>query len=60
VLTEPGDAGAFAAAIAGLIDDPQARAKMGAAALARAHERWSRSAILDGFEREALQLALQK
>ncbi|MEO0031005.1 MAG: hypothetical protein RIS94_763 [Pseudomonadota bacterium] len=56
VLSTPGDAEAFAAAIAGLLDDPAACATFGAAALARAQERWSRGVILDRFEEEALRL----
>ena len=56
VLTAPGDAVAFAAAIAGVIDDPDAAASYGAAALERARERWTRGAILDRFEEEALRL----
>lgn len=56
VLTEPGDAPALAAAIAGLIDNPARCAQLGAAALRRAGERWSRDAILSRFERAAIDL----
>lgn len=50
VLTTPGDAAAFAKAIAGLLDDAPRRQQLGDAALERAKERWSRTAILDRFE----------
>lgn len=56
LLVPPGDPGAFAAAIDGLIDDADARTIYGATALARARERWSRKAILDRFEARALEL----
>ena len=49
MLTEPGDAAAFAAAIAALVDDPARCDQLGAAASARAQERWSRLNILDRF-----------
>lgn len=52
-VTPPGDAAAFAAAIAAMIDDPQRCAALGKAARARAEERWSRTAILRGFEDRA-------
>jgi len=50
VLVAPGDAAALAAALAGLTDDDAERARLGLAALARAQERWTRSAILAQFE----------
>lgn len=56
VLTEPGDARAFATAIAALLDDPARAAALGKAASQRARERWSRPAILDGFEAAAMNL----
>lgn len=56
VLTAPGDAAGFAAAIAALIDDPARAAALGAAARVRADERWSRDAIIDRFEAAALAL----
>lgn len=49
VLTEPGDAAAFASAVAALADDPDRRASLGAAAAARAAGRWSRLSILSRF-----------
>ena len=52
VLTPPGDAAAFADAIAGLIDEPARRASLGAAAKARAQERWSQASIIDRLEAE--------
>jgi len=59
LLTEPGDAPAFAKAVCTLLDDPALRAALGAAALVRAGERWSRKAILDRFECAALELVAQ-
>lgn len=56
VLTSPGDAAAFATGIAGLIDDPAARDRLGKAARQRASERWSRTAILSRFEAAAEEL----
>lgn len=46
VATPPGDAAAFAAAIAGLIDDPETAAQLGDAARTRGSERWSQDAVL--------------
>ena len=46
VCVPPGDAGALAAAITALADDPARRAVLGKAASARATERWEQSAIL--------------
>lgn len=45
-ISPPGDAGALAAAIAQLADDPDRRALLGAAARERAAERWSKAAII--------------
>ena len=50
LLTPPGDAAAFAAAIAHLIDDQTLGAELGRAARERAEKRWSRMRILAGFE----------
>lgn len=50
VAVPPGDAGALATALAGLIDDEPNRAKLGRAALVRAQERWTRSTIIARFE----------
>ncbi|MCR8724579.1 WcaI family glycosyltransferase [Frigidibacter sp. ROC022] len=55
-LTPPGDAGALAAAIEALLDDPAERARLGAAARARAIERWNGEVILDRLHREFLRM----
>ncbi|MBC2664442.1 WcaI family glycosyltransferase [Novosphingobium flavum] len=47
LTTPPGDAAAFAAAIARLLDDPVLAEELGAAARERGHERWSQDAVLD-------------
>lgn len=57
IVTEPGDAAALATAIETLIDDPEARARYGAAARLRAEQRWSRVAILHSFESALLECA---
>lgn len=57
LATPPGDAAAFAGAIAQLIDDEPARIAFGAAARARAEERWSKRAILAKLERDVTALA---
>ena len=49
MVTPPGDAAAFADAIARLVDDPERAARLGKAARERAEQRWSRKAILQGF-----------
>ena len=46
VSTPPGDAAAFAAAIAALLDDSAEAGRLGAAARARGIERWSQEAVL--------------
>ena len=46
-VTPPGDAPALAAAIAALADDPVRRETLGAAAIARAAERWRKDPIID-------------
>jgi colanic acid biosynthesis glycosyl transferase WcaI len=46
VTTPPGDAAAFAAAIAALLDDPAEASRLGSAARARGIERWSQEAVL--------------
>lgn len=52
VNTPPGDAQAMAAAVDFLLDRPEERMRLGAAARARALENWSRTAVLDRFEDE--------
>ena len=52
LITPPGDADAFAAAVAELAADPAARAGLGAAARQRALAEWDRTAILTRFERD--------
>lgn len=49
IVTPPGDAAAFAAAIERLLDDRAQAVRLGHAARARAEERWSRDAILARF-----------
>ena len=56
VATPPGEAGPFAEAIAALIDDPARRAALGTAARGRAEQRWTRDAVIDRFERAALDM----
>jgi colanic acid biosynthesis glycosyl transferase WcaI len=46
IVVPPGDAAAFAGAIAALADDPARRSALGQAARVRAEERWSSEAIL--------------
>ncbi len=52
VNTPPEDAQAMAAAVDFLLDRPEERMRLGAAARARALENWSRTAVLDRFEDE--------
>nr|WP_255670228.1 glycosyltransferase family 4 protein [Aeromicrobium wangtongii] len=47
VLVEPGDADALAAAIRGLVDSPETRARLGAAGRRRAVERYSWTAVAE-------------
>ncbi len=47
LATAPGDAAAFAEAIARLLDDPEEAAALGAEGERRAADRWSRDAIVD-------------
>ncbi|PKP69097.1 MAG: colanic acid biosynthesis glycosyltransferase WcaI [Alphaproteobacteria bacterium HGW-Alphaproteobacteria-4] len=56
ILTPPGDAGAMATAIEALLDAPDARARLGAAARQRAIWRWDGQAILAGLEGEFTRL----
>ena len=57
IATPPGDAAAFADAIAALLDDPERRAALGANALQSARDRWRRDAILDRWAEELRALA---
>lgn len=50
LLTPPGDADRFAAAIESLLDQPATAAALGAAARRRAEERWSHDAIIDRLD----------
>jgi colanic acid biosynthesis glycosyl transferase WcaI len=59
LLTPPGDATAFADAIAALVDDPQERARMGVVARDRSVERWSKGATLGRFEQQVRALAAE-
>ena len=57
IITPPGDASAFAAAIARLVDDPDLAAALGQAGARRADERWNREAILRRLEARLGKLA---
>jgi glycosyltransferase involved in cell wall biosynthesis len=48
LLADPDDSGAIAAALARVIEDPALRERMGAAARARAAERYAMDAFVDG------------
>ena len=50
INTEPGDAAAFAEAIAALIDDPAQAQALGCEGVARAAERWSQKHIVARFD----------
>ena len=52
ITTAPGDAAALATAVARLVDEPALAQSLGAAARARAAERWSQAAIIDRFEQQ--------
>ncbi|VWX53049.1 WcaI family glycosyltransferase [Novosphingobium sp. 9U] len=56
IVTAPGNADAFAAAIERLVDDPQLGARLGQEGRRRAEERWSQSQILGRFERQLREL----
>ena len=49
VIVPPGDAVAMAAAVQALADDPDKALALGRAGRARAEQRWSGRAVLDGF-----------
>jgi colanic acid biosynthesis glycosyl transferase WcaI len=50
ILTPPGDADRFAAAINDVLDRPEAAAMYGAEARRRAEQRWSHDAVIDRLE----------
>ena len=52
----PGDAEAMASAVISLSEDQPKRLRLGLAARERAEARWKMSAVIDGFEAEALRL----
>jgi glycosyltransferase involved in cell wall biosynthesis len=56
LLVPPGDDAALAAAVGRLVDDAGLRARLGAAARARAERQYSRRAMVDRFERFYQQL----
>lgn len=56
IATEPGDAVAFANAIAGLLDDPVTAEALGKAGASRAAERWSQDAIIAQMEAQLSEL----
>jgi colanic acid biosynthesis glycosyl transferase WcaI len=57
LVVPPGEAAALAEAISALAGDPARRGKLGAAALVRARERWSRDAIIEGAATRMAELA---
>ena len=57
IVTPPGDAAAFAAAISRLADDSDLAAALGQAGVRRAGERWNRQAILSRLEARLGKLA---
>ncbi len=57
IVTEPGNAQAFAQAIANLLDNPEQREELGRNARQKALENWDMTAILDKLEIEMTRLA---
>ncbi len=57
VVSPPGDAGKFAAAIERLVDDPETCAHLGTAARSKAEKDWSKLAILERLEKRITRLA---
>ncbi|MDC1198850.1 WcaI family glycosyltransferase [bacterium] len=57
LITPPGDAAAFASAIARLADDPTLAARLGAAGRARAEARWDKASVIENFRRAAAALS---
>jgi colanic acid biosynthesis glycosyl transferase WcaI len=57
LATEPGDAKAFADAIASLLEDPAKAGALGNAGALRAAERWSQGAIIVQMESRMAELA---
>lgn len=57
IVTPPGDAAAFAAAIEALIDDRERSARLGALGRSRAEERWSSAEIFARLEAQLTQCA---
>lgn len=60
INTTPGDGAALADAVVQLVDDPERRNRLGAAARERALERWSRPAIIAAAEQRMLTLVGQR
>ncbi|MFM5932096.1 MAG: WcaI family glycosyltransferase [Novosphingobium sp.] len=56
LVTEPGDASAFAAAIAELLDQPERARQLGECGQARAAQRWEKEAILSHLSAEIARL----
>jgi colanic acid biosynthesis glycosyl transferase WcaI len=59
VVTPPGDAPAFAAAIEALLNDPEQRAAYGKQARVSANENWDMNSIISKLETQMCQLALK-
>jgi colanic acid biosynthesis glycosyl transferase WcaI len=57
IVTPPGDAAAFADAIAAVADDPERAAALGGSAARRAAERWHRLSIISQLEAKLLEVS---